>query len=87
MHEMSLFRDLMQKIESIGEANPGKKIVKLNVKLGALSHLSPSHFQEHFNDFSKGTAAEGASVEIEADQDINAKDAQEVVLVSVEVEE
>jgi len=85
MHEFSLFKDLMTKIESISQENEGKKIVRLNVTLGALSHLSPSHFQDHFDQLSKGTAAEGAILEIKEDKDQRAQHAQEVILESVEI--
>lgn len=86
MHEMSLFKDILKKIESVSNDNEGKKIVQLSVKIGALSHLSASHFMEHFETFSIGTAAEGAAVDIEVDEDENDPYAQEVILKSVEVE-
>lgn len=86
MHEMSLFKDLLQKIESISRENEGKKIVKLQVWIGALSHLSKAHFLDHFSLFTQGTAAEGAAVDIEVDPDEKNPHAQEVILKSVEVE-
>lgn len=87
MHELSLFKDLMHKIASISQEHEGKKIVKMKVKLGALSHLSAPHFQEHFDSFSKGTAAEGAELEMIEDQDERAPYAQSVILESVEIED
>lgn len=87
MHEMGLFKDLLRKIESISKEHQDKRIVKLKVKLGALSHLSPDHFLDHFDTFSIGTACEGASVEIIEEKDPDAPHAQEVVLESVEVEQ
>lgn len=86
MHEMSLFKDILHKIEAVSKDNEGKKIVKLSVKIGALAHLSASHFLEHFATFSIGTAAEGADVDIEVDENENDPLAQEVILKSVEVE-
>jgi hydrogenase nickel incorporation protein HypA/HybF len=86
MHEMSLFKDILKKIESISRDNEGKKIVNISVKIGALSHLSASHFLDHFSTFSIGTAAEGADVDIVVDENENDPYAQEVILQSVEVE-
>ena len=86
MHELSLFKNLLRKIASISEENEGKKIVVLTIKLGALCHLSADHFREHFEQFSVGTAAEGALLEIEECADYHAPDAQEMVLQSVEIE-
>lgn len=87
MHELSLFKDLLNKIESISEENQGKQIVKLKVRLGALSHLSVSHFREHFDQFSIGTKAEGAELEVVEDDDPNSPIAQSLVLESVEINE
>lgn len=86
MHEMSLFKDLIGKIASISKENENKKIVRLTVKLGALSNLSPEHFMEHFDLFSVGTAAEGAELAIILSDDESDKEAQEVVLQDVEIE-
>jgi len=86
MHEMSLFKDILNKIEMISRENEGKKIVKLTVLLGALSHLSAPHFQEHFDSFSKGTAAEGAELDIIEDKNEKAPHAQSVVLKQVGIE-
>ena len=86
MHELTLFKGILNKIESISRENEGKKIVKMKVKLGALAHISAPHFREHFDQFSKGTAAEGATLEIVEDDDQNDPLAQEIILETVEVE-
>ncbi len=54
--------------------------------LGALSHMSPGHFAEHFEDSSRGTIAEGAEVACRVSDDIHDPRANEVVLEGVEVE-
>ena len=54
--------------------------------LGALSHFSPDHFREHFEDASRGTVAEGAAVEAEMRTDPTEPDAQGVVLESIDIE-
>lgn len=84
MHEASLMKDLMGKILSIVEAEKGD-VVTVSVWLGALSHMSPDHFREHYEQAAAGTAAEGARLDIETSSDLNDANAQNVVLKSVEI--
>ena len=53
--------------------------------LGALSHFTPEHFREHFDDAARGTLAEGAEVDATLDDDLADPRAQGVVLESVVV--
>lgn len=87
MHEFSLIANLIKKIRSLAGEHPGRKIVAVNVTLGALSHISASHFREHFAQASRGTAAEGARLNVESKSDIADPHAQEIILESVELEE
>jgi len=87
MHEMSLMADLLRRVERIAEEQGGGRIARLTVRLGALSHLSPSHFRDHFDRASTGTKAEGAALDIHTSSDIGDSRAQDVLLESVEVEE
>ncbi len=85
MHEFSLMADLFRKIENISQDNGRKKIVGVKVKLGALSHITPDHFSEHFVEFSKGTPAEGAKLDVVQLEDQSDLNAQDILLDSVEV--
>lgn len=87
MHEASLMKNLMDQILKIAHAQGAQSVLRIKVKLGALSHMSPEHFQEHFDQISPGTIAEGAI--IEAIQLTNLQDplAQAILLDSIEVEE
>lgn len=87
MHEMSLMRDLLKKIKTISEREQAKRVVRVSVKLGALSHISPDHFREHFVEESHGTLAEGAMLDIEASNDVHDPQAQDILLKDVEIEE
>lgn len=87
MHEHSLMADLMKKVLTIAHKEGSEKVVGVKVKLGALSHISPDHFREHFVEAARGSAAEGARIEVEVLTDINDPNAQEILLDSVEVEE
>lgn len=86
MHEFSLIADLIKKIETVAAANKGQRVVTVKVRLGALSHISASHFREHFQQASPGTLAAGARLEIEEAVDINDPLAQQILLQSVELE-
>jgi hydrogenase nickel incorporation protein HypA/HybF len=61
-------------------------VTRVEVRLGALSHFTPEHFGEHFDDASRGTLAAGATVEAEVDADLSSPRARDVVLTAVEVE-
>ena len=85
MHERHLMDDLMKKITSVAEAEGGARVVRIHVHLGSLSHFTPEHFAEHFEDASRGTLAEGAAIDAEMGTDPTDPRAQGVVLESVEV--
>lgn len=86
MHEASLMKDLMKKLEEIARAENADRIVGISVWLGALSHMSAEHFAEHFERAAEGTRAEGAKLDVTVSSDIDDAYAQEIRLESVEVE-
>jgi len=85
MHEKALMDDLMAKILGVAAAQGDARVTQIKVWLGALSHFTPEHFREHFDDAARGTAAEGAEVMATLDDDIADPRAQGVVLESVSV--
>jgi hydrogenase nickel incorporation protein HypA/HybF len=87
MHEHSLVAGLIGTIESIANEHGGKKVAGVRIRLGALSQMSGSHFRGHFLDAARGTAAEGADLEIEEMTDVSSPDARHIVLESVELEQ
>ena len=86
MHEAALMRDLLRKIEAEARAAGGRRVTRVRVRLGALSHFTEAHFREHFEDASRGTIAEGATVDAVLRTNPTDPDAQGVVLESVDVE-
>jgi hydrogenase nickel incorporation protein HypA/HybF len=86
VHEQALMRDLMEKIAAEAGAEGATRVTRVRVRLGALSHLTEDHFQEHFEDASRGTIAEDAAVEAELRTDPTEPHAQGVVLESLEIE-
>ena len=87
MHEFSLIADLLRKIQTISAENNNGRVLSVKVKLGALSHISPDHFREHFCQGTKNTPVEGAKLDIEALTDETDPHAQEILLDSVEIED
>jgi len=86
MHEKALMDDVIRKVVEVAYDNGGVRVVRVSVRLGALSHFTPEHFRTHFADAARGTPAEGAEVEARLDEDPQAPNADGVVLESVEVE-
>lgn len=86
MHEASLMRDLMRKIDAVAEGENARRVTAVRVWLGALSHMSPEHFGEHFRQASADTMAAGAEIRAETSDDISHPDAQHVRLLGIEIE-
>jgi len=85
MHELSLIKDLIRKITTIAREQHASKVIGVTVKLGALSHISPDHFREHFIHASQGTIVEGAQLNIEFMTDVTDPQSQEVLIENIEV--
>jgi hydrogenase nickel incorporation protein HypA/HybF len=86
MHEFSLMNSLMNQIYAVASENKAKRIVSLKIRLGALSHMSPEHFREHFEEAAKGGIAENARLNVEVDTDQTSLIAQEILIEIVDVE-
>jgi hydrogenase nickel incorporation protein HypA/HybF len=86
MHELALINNLLAKIDTVVKSHGGKRAVAVEVWLGALSHLSKDRFADYFEQFSRGTTAEGAWLDIELSDDMDDPNAQQVLLKNIEVE-
>lgn len=86
MHEASLTNALMRRIDELATEEGANRVTGVSVWLGALSHMSPDHFREHFEHAAQGTLAQGAALDIETSDDIAHADAQEIRLVGVELD-
>jgi len=87
VHEAHLITDLIKKVEAIAAENGAKKVTRIKVRLGALSHFTPEHFQEHFDFSSPGTLVAGAELDMTLSPDMEDPEAQNVCLESIEVEQ
>jgi hydrogenase nickel incorporation protein HypA/HybF len=86
MHERAVMQDLISRIIVLADAEGASNVTKIRVRLGALSHFTPEHFREHFDDAAAGTTAEGATVDAVLSYDATDDEAAGVVLESVELE-
>jgi len=86
MHELSLVASLCSRAEAAARAEGAQRIVGLSVRLGALSHLSPDHLRDHLARASVGSILEGAEVAVSVDTDPESPTAQDIELLSVDVE-
>ena len=86
MHEKHLTEDLVRELQAIAAREGGTRVTRIRVRLGALSHFTPEHFEEHFEDAARGTLAEGAEVQAQLSTDVTEPGAQGVLLETVEFE-
>jgi hydrogenase nickel incorporation protein HypA/HybF len=86
VHEQALMTDLVRKLEEVAAGSGAQRITRVEVRLGRLSHFTPEHFREHFEDAARGTSAEGAEVDAAVDAELTGEAATGVVLANVEVE-
>jgi hydrogenase nickel incorporation protein HypA/HybF len=86
VHERALMQDVIRRLDELARADGARRVTRVGVRLGALSHFTAEHFREHFVDASRGTVAEGAEVDAVVDTDFTDVRARDVVLETVEVE-
>ncbi len=86
MHETSLIPDLIAKIEQVARENCAKRVLAVEVLIGAMAGISPGHLREHFVEAAAGTVAEGAELRTSVGEDPLAEDAFAIRLVAVEVD-
>lgn len=87
MHEDSLVRALVGRIEDVAGRDGAAKVVSADVWVGALSHLdSEAHFRAHFDRAAAGTIAEGAELRLRFSDDPLHADANGLRLERIDVE-
>ena len=75
-----------KKINEVVEQNQACRAKSVKVRLGDLAFISAAHFREHFNRATVGTPDEGAWLDIDTSDDIDDLHAQDIMLVSLEIE-
>ena len=84
MHERRIVRGLVDAAEGAAQ---GRRVVKLTVWLGALSHVTPRVLEGHLGDLRSDSVLAGADLDCEVSTDPTHSDALDVRLVSVAVED
>jgi hydrogenase nickel incorporation protein HypA/HybF len=69
MHETSLIPDLIEKITTLAAGNTARRVVAVDVTVGALTGMDADHLREHFDEAAAGTIAEGAEVRCRVSDD------------------
>ena len=87
MHETALVRDVVRRINDLARATNARRVKGAKIWLGALSHLSPEHFRDHFAIESRDTLAAEAMLDIEASEDVSDPHAHNVRLESVDLDD
>lgn len=64
MHEQGLIKDVMGRVLREAKTHEAKKVLKVKVKIGRLSHFTPGSFKEHFYHAAAGTIASKAVLEV-----------------------
>jgi hydrogenase nickel incorporation protein HypA/HybF len=64
MHELPVTRSILAIVLRHAEANGVKRIVTIHLSIGALSDLEAEWLQTYFDHLSRGTAAEGARLQV-----------------------
>lgn len=64
MHEVSIIEDLIEEIEFQAKAQNAHKVTKIKVKIGKLEELNSDSFHFWFEQLSKGSIAEKATIEL-----------------------
>ena len=85
MHERKVMDDLMTRLFTVAREQRASRVTAVRVRLGVLSHMTPQHFREHFEDASRGSLAEGAQVDVQVIPDPTDPMAREIILESIEI--
>jgi hydrogenase nickel incorporation protein HypA/HybF len=64
MHEATLVRDLVRKVDSVARENSVHQVDLVRIELGAHSHLTSEALREQFEVLSHDSLAQGAQLEV-----------------------
>ncbi len=64
MHELSLARGIVELVEEQARAQAFSRVRRIFLQIGALAHVEPHALTFGFDSVSRGTVAEGATLEI-----------------------
>jgi hydrogenase nickel incorporation protein HypA/HybF len=85
MHEKALFRDLRNQLVTIAEREHADRISRVEIWLGALSHVREAPLRAAWPELVAGTAAEGALLEVQTSEEMSDPQAQSFILRGISV--
>ncbi len=85
MHEETLFRDLRAKLVEVAEIEHAPRIARVEIWLGALSHVTEDHLRSEWSELVKGTPAEGSALTVVVSEEPSDPRARSLVMRSVAV--
>lgn len=68
MHEFSIVSCLLNELENISKSNQGRKILKVNLRVGALEHIEPEVLKSIFDQAKADSCAEFAELIINIEE-------------------
>jgi hydrogenase nickel incorporation protein HypA/HybF len=86
MHEGTLIKDLVKKINELALAEGATRVDGVRVKVGEFSHVSADHLREHFVHESRGTLCEGARVDVDMISGLDNPDSLEIILETIDLD-
>ena len=87
MHESGLMQDIVREVTRTAGLNGAARVLSVRLRAGVMSPYGDDAIRAHFEHMAEGTAAEGAGLVIEHDDDPRSPIAQSVVVETIEVEE
>ncbi|MFA4835100.1 MAG: hydrogenase maturation nickel metallochaperone HypA [Dehalococcoidia bacterium] len=82
MHESGLIREMLKIVLDAAAKAGVRKVERIHLGLGDMSHVTPESVTLYFEHFSKGTAAEGATLSFSPIEG----DSHDFTIISVEGE-
>lgn len=86
MHEVKLVQDLIAKVATEAQKHRAVEVLTIEVWRGALCHCTVDQLADLFVELSEGTVAEGAHLLVHESDDPDDPRANDLLLVSVEME-
>jgi len=86
MHEEALLRDLVRKALEVARQERAGRVTRVRIWVGALSHLAGPELEARWTNAVRGTALEGARVDLELSPDRTDPNAEAVMLRSLDVD-
>ncbi|HYB78918.1 MAG TPA: hydrogenase maturation nickel metallochaperone HypA [Thermoplasmata archaeon] len=86
MHEEALLRDLVRKALEVARQERAGRVTRVRIWVGALSHLAGPELEARWTHAVRGTALEGARVDLELSPDRTDPNAEAVMLRSLDVD-